>query len=160
MTTSGPSNPATTRLLHLSPVSGETRVGWLRRHGLTALLSAVLLLPSIGLERGGATARAQSTVMEHETTLPAAGLDARSEDGATQSLPLTSEAVTVHIEDGHATSTYSHVFQNESKSRLEGNYHLIVAEGATATGFSYWNGSERIVGEMFEREAARQVYEA
>jgi Ca-activated chloride channel family protein len=68
--------------------------------------------------------------------------------------------VTVRIDDGHATSIYDHSFQNESTARLEGNYRLTVADGATATGFTYWNGEEKIVGEVFEREAARQVYEA
>jgi Ca-activated chloride channel family protein len=92
--------------------------------------------------------------------ISAAALEARSEDGNSQSLPLVKEGVSVRIDDGHATATYDHSFQNESKARLEGNYRLTVAEGATATGFAYWNGTDKIVGEVFEREAARQVYEA
>lgn len=92
---------------------------------------------------------------------PAAGLDARSEDGGTNaSLPLVEESVRVRIDDGHAAAIYDDVFQNEVPARLEGNYHLFVGEGATATGFAYWNGEEKIVGEIFEREAARNVYEA
>ena len=90
----------------------------------------------------------------------AAGLDARTENGATAALPLTDETLAVTIHDGHATAVYDHVFQNETGSRLEGNYHLLVGDGATATGFAYWNGEEKIVGEIFERDAARGVYEA
>ncbi len=66
----------------------------------------------------------------------------------------------MRIDGGHAQTTYEHVFQNETGSRLEGNYHLLVGEGATATGFAYWNGEDKIVGEVFERESAQKVYEA
>lgn len=86
-------------------------------------------------------------------------LDVRSEQGNAASLPLVGESARVRIDDGHATTTVEHAFQNESKARLEGTYKLVVGEGATAIGFSYWNGSDRIVGEVFEREAAQQVYE-
>jgi len=71
-----------------------------------------------------------------------------------------SESVNVRIDDGHASASYRHVFQNESAARLEGNYRLQVGEGATATGFAYYDGEEKIVGEIFERDAAQQVYDA
>src|SRR5208283_5642221 len=95
-----------------------------------------------------------------EAPLPAAALEARSEDGASTLLPLLSETLRVRIDDGHAAASYAHVFQNESAARLEGNYRLLVGEGATATGFAYYNGEEKIVGEIFERDSARQVYDA
>lgn len=88
------------------------------------------------------------------------GMDAHAENGNSAPLPLVSEKLTVRIDGGHAQSTYEHVFQNATSSRLEGNYHLLVGEGASATGFAYWNGEDKIVGEVFEREAAQKIYDA
>jgi Ca-activated chloride channel homolog len=105
-----------------------------------------------------ASAAAQTSSVERSA--PAVALEAHSEDGASVLLPLVSESLSVRIDDGHATASYKHVFQNESTARLEGNYRLQVGEGATATGFAYYNAEEKIVGEIFEREAARQVYDA
>ncbi len=95
-----------------------------------------------------------------DTEPPAAALEGRSEDGGSSLLPLLSETLRVRIDDGHATASYTHVFQNGSKQRLEGNYRLLVGQGATATGFAYYNGEAKIVGEIFERQAAQQVYDA
>ena len=95
-----------------------------------------------------------------EDSVPAVSLEAHADDGAPSLLPLLSESLNVRIDDGHATATYRHVFQNESAARVEGNYRLLVGEGATATGFAYYNGQDKIVGEIFERDAARQVYDA
>src|SRR5208283_1858419 len=47
-----------------------------------------------------------------EAPLPAAALEARSEDGASTLLPLLSETLRVRIDDGHAAASYAHVFQN------------------------------------------------
>ncbi len=88
------------------------------------------------------------------------GLDAHAENGNSSALPLADEKLTVRIDGGHAQATYDHTFENASTSRLEGNYHLLVGEGATATGFAYWNGEDKIVGEVFEKEAAQKVYDA
>lgn len=90
----------------------------------------------------------------------AAALEARAEDGNSALLPLVNETIVTQLDDGHASEHFEHVFQNESKARVEGNYRLMIGEGAAATGFAYMNGKERIVGEIFEREAAQSVYEA
>jgi Ca-activated chloride channel family protein len=139
------------------PVSARPRRVWAPSHGAGLRTLAVVSLFAFGLV-GGEAKRASAQAAD-EALAPVA-LDARSETGATQRLPLVDEAIAVRIDDGHASATYDHVFQNESSSQLEGNYRLSVGEGATATGFSYWNGPTRIVGEIFERDAARQVYEA
>lgn len=106
-----------------------------------------------------APASGQSAPVE-ERESGAARLDARSEDGNNASLPLVGESLAVRFDDGHVAETFDHAFQNETKARLEGSYKLVVGEGASATGFAYWNGPQKIVGEIFEREAAQQVYEA
>ncbi|HEU4536340.1 MAG TPA: VIT and VWA domain-containing protein, partial [Polyangiaceae bacterium] len=90
----------------------------------------------------------------------AARLEARSEGGNSAPLPLIGESLRVRFDDGHVAETFDHTFQNESQARLEGTYKLVVGEGAAATGFAYWNGAQKIVGEIFEREAAQEVYEA
>lgn len=125
-----------------------------RARRLTHTLAAAALAVIVG-----ALAMPMAPAVAQETPR-AAGLDARAEDGNTQHLPLLSEQIAIRLDGEHAAATYTHVFQNESQTRLEGNYHLMVGEGATATGFAYWNGEEKIVGEVFERQAARQVYEA
>jgi Ca-activated chloride channel family protein len=103
---------------------------------------------------------ASGQTLAPERPAPAVALEAHAENGASALLPLVGESLSVRIDDGHASATYRHVFQNESSERLEGNYRLLVGEGATATGFAYYNGEEKIVGEIFERDAARQVYDA
>lgn len=127
-----------------------------RRLSHTALVLAAALL---GAGVGGGVTLPSAPAMAQVAPAPV-GLAARSEDGNTASLPLLTESLAIRIDGEHAATTYTHVFQNESQARLEGNYHIVVGEGASATGFAYWNGEEKIVGEVFEREAARQVYEA
>lgn len=134
--------------------SSRGRGAWFVAHA--GLLLGAGALPLSWLGDGVRPALAQTS----EAPPRAVALEARSEDGNTTTLPIVSESLRVRIEDGHATATYDHVFQNESSAPLEGNYRLMVGEGATATGFSYWNGGERIIGEIFEREAAREIYEA
>ncbi len=127
---------------------------WAARHSL--LLLAALAVPVVAAD---SLATRQAFAQERPLDT-GASLEAQTESGATARLPVVSETLQLRVEDGFATALHRHVFQNESKARLEGTYRLIVGEGATATGFAYWNGEEKIVGEVFEREAAREIYEA
>lgn len=85
---------------------------------------------------------------------------ARSESGASASLPLFAEELKIEIDQGHATTEFLHTFQNETKDNLEGRYQISLGTIATATGFSYWNGKQRIVGEIFEKSVAEFVYQS
>lgn len=137
-----------------SRVSRVTHRLWAARHSLpllAALAASVVMADSFGSRQALAQERPLDT---------GATLEARTDEGGTSLLPVVSEALHVRVDDGFASSLHRHVFQNESKARLEGTYRLMVGEGATATGFAYWNGEEKIVGEVFEREAAREIYEA
>lgn len=87
-------------------------------------------------------------------------LIARSESGDSAPLPLIAEQLKVEIDQGHATTEFFHTFQNETQDNLEGRYQINLGTIATATGFSYWNGQQRIVGEIFEKEAAQFVYQS
>ena len=50
------------------------------------------------------------------------------------------------------------VFHNRTSAQLEGNFAYKAGEGATVTGFAYYNGEQKIVGEVFEKSVANQVY--
>ncbi len=74
-------------------------------------------------------------------------------------IPLAEERLTVAIDGQNATSTLLQVFENQSDGQIEGRYRLRPGSGSHVDGFAYWNGEQKIVGEVFERQAARRVYE-
>jgi Ca-activated chloride channel family protein len=88
-------------------------------------------------------------------------LAAITEDGADAAadLALVRETLSIHIDQQHARTRLHQVFENRTQSRLEGRYHLQVGEGARVTEFAYWNGEHKIVGEVFEKQVATQIYE-
>jgi Ca-activated chloride channel family protein len=69
------------------------------------------------------------------------------------------ERLNVTIDGQHATSTLLQVYENTSGAVIEGRYQLRPGTGSHVEGFAYWNGEQKIVGEVFERQTARQVYE-
>src|SRR5438552_12925038 len=69
-------------------------------------------------------------------------------------LRAASERVRIHIDHQYAQTQLDQEFENVSSQRLEGSYLLRTA-GATVEGFAYWNGEQKIVGEVFEKESAR-----
>jgi Ca-activated chloride channel family protein len=83
----------------------------------------------------------------------------RSEAGGSSALPIVEEQINVDIDGQHATTRLRQVFFNRSDSRIEGLYTLRAGPGVRAQGFAYWNGEQKIVGEVFERGVARQVYQ-
>lgn len=74
-------------------------------------------------------------------------------------IPLIEERLNVAIDGQHATSTLTQVFQHGNSTQIEGQYRLRPGLGSKVEGFAYWNGEEKIVGEVFERQTARRVYE-
>ncbi|MBL9020538.1 MAG: VWA domain-containing protein, partial [Myxococcales bacterium] len=74
-------------------------------------------------------------------------------------IPLAEERLHVAIDGQHATTTMLQVYENQSESQIEGRYTLRPGSGSHVEGFAYWNGEQKIVGEVFERQAARRVYE-
>jgi Ca-activated chloride channel family protein len=131
-------------------VSRFTHAAWAARHALVAFAAFSVL-----------TSLAHDDALAQEAQAAAgASLDAQTEGGGTTHLPVVAEALHVRLDNGFASALHRHVFQNETKARLEGTYRLMVGEGATATGFAYWNGDEKIKGEVFERQAAQAIYDA
>lgn len=74
-------------------------------------------------------------------------------------LPLTGERLRAEIDGQHATTTLRQVFSNTTSSVVEGRYVLRTELGARVTGFAYYIGEERIVGEVLGRNVANQVYD-
>jgi Ca-activated chloride channel family protein len=74
-------------------------------------------------------------------------------------LSLEKEALTVTIDQQYARSVLSQVYVNPTGGVVEGNCTVRAGEGAAVQSFAYWNGPTKIVGEVFEKEVAREVYE-
>lgn len=79
-------------------------------------------------------------------------------DGNRADLPIHEERLTVAIDGEYAHSTLLQTYSNTSSATIEGNYQLRPGGGTHVDGFAYWNGEERIVGEVFERATAERVY--
>jgi len=73
-------------------------------------------------------------------------------------MALVEERLHVTIDGQHATSTLLQVFQNNTGMQVEGRYRLQPGSGSQVHGFAYWNGEQKIVGEVFERQMANEVY--
>src|SRR5688500_12608776 len=74
-------------------------------------------------------------------------------------MPMGEERLTVRIDGQHATPTLLQVYENTGSAVIEGRYQLRAGTGSHVEGFAYWNGEQKIVGEVFERQTARQVYD-
>jgi Ca-activated chloride channel family protein len=81
----------------------------------------------------------------------------RGIEGASPHLRAVSERVRIRIDHQYAQTVLEQVFENLSAVRLEGRYVLRTA-GAAVEGFAYWNGEQKIAGEVFEKQSARDLY--
>lgn len=82
-----------------------------------------------------------------------------TQSGGSFALPIVDEQINVDIDGQFASTRLRQTFHNRSGDRVEGMYTLHAGPGAKADGFAYWNGEQKIVGEVFERGVARQVYQ-
>src|SRR5439155_16778826 len=82
----------------------------------------------------------------------------RGVEGQSPHLRAVSERVRIQIDHQYASTVLEQQFESLTEGRLEGRYVLRTA-GATVEGFAYWNGEDKIVGEVFEKQAARNLYE-
>jgi Ca-activated chloride channel family protein len=83
---------------------------------------------------------------------------ARTNAGQVLPLPLIEESARVDIDQQHATTVMRHVYHNQNGARVEGHFSFRTGDGTNVGGFAYWNGEQKIVGEVMETGAARQVY--
>ncbi|MFW5876995.1 MAG: VWA domain-containing protein [Myxococcota bacterium] len=111
----------------------RTRAEWL------ATVACVLALPALAQAQGE--------------------MAAATEGGDPVTMPLVDEALRIHIDRQFATTTLRQTWQNERDVRVEGRYSLRAGDHARVQGFAYWNGERKIIGEVFEQQEARAVYE-
>lgn len=88
----------------------------------------------------------------------AAGLMTPS-DGGLPPLSLNEQHVTVDVEDGYAITEVEQVFHNPHDRDLEAHYRFPVPEKGAVAEFTVWIDGKPVVGEVLEKQKARQVYE-
>ena len=106
----------------------------------------------------GALALGAVTTSAHAQQLATDRVEALMIAGDRGPMPTHEERLAVDIDGEHAHSTLLGVYTNDTGGRIEGQYHLRPGSGSHVDGFAYWNGEAKIVGEVFERETARKVY--
>src|SRR6188768_3165877 len=110
---------------------------------------------------GTGTGEAEAQVLWPEPQPPpqfGSQMIGRSEAGGSTAMPIVEEQINVDVDGQHASTRLRQTFHNRTGDRVEGLYALRAGPGVRANGFAYWNGEQKIVGEVFERGVARQVY--
>ena len=73
-------------------------------------------------------------------------------------LPVSAIKIKASIDGQIATVKVEHLFRNESDDVLEGTYYYPVPEGAILLEFAVYDGDERRVGRVKEKQEARAAY--
>ena len=100
-----------------------------------------------------------ATLAFRPPTARAAGLLV-ADGGFGGQLQITEHDVKVTINNGVAVTTVSQVFQNTEDRQVEALYTFPVPKGASVANFSMWINGREMVGEVVEKERARQIYES
>lgn len=79
--------------------------------------------------------------------------------GSQQSLAIESQKVDVRINNGVAVTTVTQVFRNSAAQPLEALYTFPVPREASLSNFSMWINGKEVIGEVLERQQARQIYQ-
>ncbi|MEP6866715.1 MAG: VIT domain-containing protein, partial [Deltaproteobacteria bacterium] len=69
-------------------------------------------------------------------------------------LSLHEERLDIMIDGEYATTTMHQTYLNKTGGQIEGTYKLRPGTGSHVDGFAYWNGEQKIVGEVFEKQTA------
>jgi len=72
--------------------------------------------------------------------------------------PLVDEVLHLDIDHQHVAAVLRRSYLNRSPQTMEGEFRLRAGQGANVTGFAYWNGEQKIVGEVFEKQVATEIY--
>src|ERR1044071_6945819 len=75
-------------------------------------------------------------------------------------LPVSAIKIKACLEGQVATVKVEHLFRNDTDDVLEGTYYFPVPEGATLLEFAVYDGDERRVGRVKEKDEARAAYSA
>src|SRR5438876_403727 len=73
---------------------------------------------------------------------------------------LTIEEHTVHVtvNNGLAVTQVTQVFRNHENRVVEGLYSFPVPVRASVAGFTMWIDGQEMIGEVLEKQAAREIY--
>lgn len=87
----------------------------------------------------------------------AAGL-LKSPNSQLPDLKIREHHVDVVIEDGYATTTVEQVFHNPHTQSLEAIYSFPLPDKAVVGEFIYWINGQPVIGEVVEKQRARDMY--
>jgi Ca-activated chloride channel homolog len=79
-------------------------------------------------------------------------------DASFPPLEIREHHVSVVIEDGYAVTTVDQIFHNPHQKDLEAVYSFPVPERGAVAEFSMWIDGKPVVGEVIERQRARELY--
>ncbi len=94
-----------------------------------------------------------------QTSAPAAGLLV-SDGGFGGVLEIKQQDVRVTINNSIAVTQIDQVFVNTENRQVEALYTFPVPKAASVSNFSMWIGGKEMIGEVIEKERARQIYES
>ncbi len=81
-----------------------------------------------------------------------------AEGGLGGVLEIQEHAAEVTINNGVAVTHVTQVFRNTEDRQVEALYLFPVPKGASVANFSMWIGGKEMVGEVVEKERAREIY--
>src|SRR5215831_1225048 len=73
-------------------------------------------------------------------------------------LEIKEHDVQVTINNGVAVTKVTQVFHNTEKRQVEALYTFPVPNGASVANFSMWINGKEMVGEVLEKQRAREIY--
>lgn len=112
------------------------------QHRLGRLLAGLSLLLTLTVSQ---SLHAAGLMQPVNSTLPA--------------LQIREQHVTVDVEDGYAITEVDQIFHNPNDQDLEAYYRFPVPEKGTVAEFTVWIDGKPIIGEVLERQKARDVYQ-
>jgi Ca-activated chloride channel homolog len=100
------------------------------------------------------------------SVLLAAGTEARAaglliaDGGLGGVLEIDEHTVRVTINNGIAVTEVTQVFRNTENRQVEALYLFPVPKGASVANFSMWIGGKEMLGEVVEKQRAREIYDS
>ncbi len=82
-----------------------------------------------------------------------------SHDPDPSKLSLKKMEVTVRIDHLHARVDMKSIFENHTDQQIEGRYVLPLGERSSVEDFSVWQGEERLVGVIVEKQKGKKLFE-
>src|SRR5262252_6898102 len=73
-------------------------------------------------------------------------------------LEIKEHSARVTVNNGIAVTEVTQVFQNTESRPVEALYTFPVPRGASVAGFSMWINGKEMVGEVLEKQRAREIY--